>query len=104
MGARLAVSVTNSAHRKTVKPDDPYVTVSETAAWEALERLAKVHPRFAHYTFRAACGLPAVPQSETIKKWVEACAGSAASILDGAFRTAPCCCFEFSVCAAFSVR
>ena len=57
IGARLAVSVTNSAHRKTVKPDDPYVTVSEAPAWEALERLAKIHPRFAHYTFRAACGL-----------------------------------------------
>src|SRR5206468_1109303 len=56
IGARLAVSVTNSAHRKTVKPEDPYVTVSEAPAWEALERLAKIHPRFAHYTFRAACG------------------------------------------------
>src|SRR6266436_4015885 len=55
IGARLAVSVTNSAHRKTVKPDDPYVTVSEAPAWEALERLGKIHPRFAHYTFRAAC-------------------------------------------------
>src|SRR5216684_5699536 len=56
IGARLAVSVTNSAHCKTLKPDDPYVTVSEEPAWEALERLARVHQRFAHYTFRAACG------------------------------------------------
>src|SRR5258708_10024421 len=47
IGARLAVSVTNSAHCKTLKPDDPYVTVSEAAAWEALERLGKIHPRFA---------------------------------------------------------
>jgi len=51
IGARLAVSVTNSAHCKTLKPDDPYVTVSEAPAWEALERLAKIHLRFAHYTF-----------------------------------------------------
>src|SRR6266566_2456534 len=89
IGARLAVSVTNSAHRKTVKPEDSYVTVSEAPAWGALERLAKIHPRFAHYTFRAACGLPAIPQSEKIKRWLEANAGSAASILGVDLRTVP---------------
>src|SRR5258708_9546596 len=68
IGARLAVSVTNSAHRKTVKPDDPYVTVSEEPAWEAFERLAKVQPRFAPFTLPAACGLAAVPQSDKVKK------------------------------------
>src|SRR5260370_39699018 len=62
IGTRLAVSVTNSAYRKTLKPDDPYVTISEASAWEALERLAKIHPRFAHYAFRAAFRLPPVPQ------------------------------------------
>ncbi len=101
MGARLAVSVTNSAHRKTVKPDDPYVTVSETAAWAALERLAKIHPRFAHYTFREACGLPAVPQSETIKKWLEANTGAAASILDVDLRTAKSHVFDLSAGSTF---
>jgi 4-aminobutyrate aminotransferase-like enzyme/Ser/Thr protein kinase RdoA (MazF antagonist)/murein DD-endopeptidase MepM/ murein hydrolase activator NlpD len=55
--ARLAVSVINSAHRQSLVPDDPYVVVTEAAAWEALERLAKIHARFAHYYFRAACGL-----------------------------------------------
>src|SRR5207253_10431479 len=101
IGARLAVSVTNSAHRKTVKPEDPYVTVSEAPAWEVLERLAKIHPRFAHYTFRAACGLPAVPQNEKIKKWLEANAGSAASILDVDTRTAPSLVFDWSVGSTF---
>src|SRR5438874_7849304 len=101
IGARLAVSVTNSAHRKTVKPEDPYVTVSEAPAWEALERLAKIHPRFAHYTFRAACGLPAVPQIEEITKWLEASGGSAASILDVDTRTAPSVVFDLSVGSTF---
>jgi 4-aminobutyrate aminotransferase-like enzyme/Ser/Thr protein kinase RdoA (MazF antagonist) len=100
IGARLAVSVTNSAHRKTVKPDDPYVTVSEAHAWEALERLAKIHPRFAHYTFRAACGLAAVPQSEKIKQWLAANAGSAASILDANVKTAPSVVFDLSIGSA----
>src|SRR6266478_3301641 len=97
IGARLAVSVTNSAQRKTVKPGDPYVTVSEEPAWEALERLEKIHPRFAHYTFRAACGLPAVPTSEKIKQWLEACSSSAASLLDVDLRTAPSVVFDLSV-------
>ncbi len=51
IGARLAVSVVNSAHRKSLVPDDPYVTVSELPAWEALERLAAISPEAAHEYF-----------------------------------------------------
>jgi len=101
IGARLAVSVTNSAHRKTIKPDDPYVTVTEEPAWKALARLAKIHPRFAHYTFRAACGLPAIPQSEKIKRWLEANASSAASMLETDLRTAPSVVLDLSVGSTF---
>src|SRR5216684_1106878 len=101
IGARLAVSVTNSAHRKTVKPDDPYVTVSEALAWEVLERLGKIHPRFAHYTFRAACGLPPVPQGEKVKRWLRANAGSASSILESDLRTAPTVVFDLSAGGTF---
>ena len=101
IGARLAVSVTNSAHCKTLKPDDPYVTVSEAPAWEALERLAKIHPRFAHDTFRAACGLSPVPQGEKIKRWLEASAGCAASILDVDLRTARSLVFDLSAGSTF---
>ena len=54
---RLAVSVVNSAHRKTLYPNDPYITIGEAAAWEALRALSKIHPRLAHYVFRQACGL-----------------------------------------------
>jgi Ser/Thr protein kinase RdoA (MazF antagonist) len=68
--ARLAVSVVNSAHRRQLVPNDPYVTVTETPAWEALERLAEIHPRFAHYTFRAACGLLPVSQAKPIREWL----------------------------------
>jgi 4-aminobutyrate aminotransferase-like enzyme/Ser/Thr protein kinase RdoA (MazF antagonist) len=54
MGARLAVSVVNSAHRKSLVSDDPYVTVSEEPAWAALERLAAIDPQTALEYFRAA--------------------------------------------------
>src|SRR5712692_3916293 len=101
IAVRLAVSVTNSAHRQTLKPDDAYVTVSETSAWEALERLAKIHPRFAHYTFRAVCGFPPVPQAEKIKRWLQANAASAASMLDIDLRTAPSLVFDLSVGSTF---
>ena len=98
---RLAVSVVNSAYRKTLIPDDPYVTVSEKPAWEALERLAVIHPRFAHYHFRAACGLPAVPHGKKVQTWLQGNAKTAASILDADLRTAPCRVFDLSVGSMF---
>jgi 4-aminobutyrate aminotransferase-like enzyme/Ser/Thr protein kinase RdoA (MazF antagonist) len=103
IGMRLAVSVTNSAHRKSAVPGDPYVTISEAPAWEALEKLAEIHPRFAHYAFRDACGLPAAPQSEKIQKWLASNTGNAASILDVYLRTpqAPCVVFDLSVGSKF---
>src|SRR2546429_9484969 len=82
-------------------PIYPYVTVSEAPAWEALERLAKIHPRFAHHTFRAVCGISPVPQGEKIKSWLEARAGSAASILDLDLRTARCLVFDLSAGSTF---
>jgi len=101
IGTRLAVSVVNSACRKLLKPDDPYVTVSEASAWEALQRLAEIHPRIAHYTFRAACGLPAVPQSEGIKRWLQTNARSVTSVLETEVRLAPSIVFDFSVGSTF---
>ena len=97
MAARLAVSVTNSAHRKKAKPDDAYVTVSEEPAWKALERLAKIHVRFAHYTFRAACGMTPVLKVQKIQRWLKANGKSAASILDVDLRSAPCLVFDLGV-------
>ncbi len=101
IGARLAVSVTNSAHRKTLKPEDAYVTVSEAPAWEALERLARIHPRLAHYRFRAACGLPAVPKGRAIERWLRANSGSFAPLLETDLRTAECKVFDLSVGSTF---
>jgi 4-aminobutyrate aminotransferase-like enzyme/Ser/Thr protein kinase RdoA (MazF antagonist) len=95
--ARLCVSVANSAYRKTVQPDDPYVTISEQPAWAALGRLAAVHPRFAHYTFRHACGLPPVPRSEPVVAWLRSNTPKFAPVLDMDLRTAPCLVFDLSV-------
>jgi len=94
---RLAVSVTNSAHRKSLVPDDPYVTVSEAPAWAALERLAQIQPRFAHYSFRETCGLPPVPQSGHVQSWLASQASAAASILKTDLRSEPWVVLDLSV-------
>jgi 4-aminobutyrate aminotransferase-like enzyme/Ser/Thr protein kinase RdoA (MazF antagonist) len=101
IAARLAVSVTNSAQRKTLKPRDEYVTISEAPAWEALERLAKIHPRFAHYTLREASGLPPLPHGKEVEQWLAANASNAASVLDVDLRTTPSLVFDFSVGSTF---
>ena len=98
---RLAVSVTNSAHRKTLQPDDPYVAISEEPAWDALERLAQIHPRFAFYIFREACGLPPVPQSEKVQRWLVDNSAAAASLLDANLRSAPSLVFDLGVGSRF---
>ena len=97
--ARLAVSVINSAHRQSLVPDDPYVTVSEVPAWHALECLAKVHPRLAHYTFRAACGLPAVPHAEKICYWLTV--NSPAPVIPSNLREGNCAALDLSVGSTF---
>jgi len=101
IAARLAVSVTNP---RTAKLSSRKTRTSRSAKrrrGKHWRRLAKIHPRFAHYTFRAACGLPAAPNSEKIAKWLEANAGSAASILDVDTRTAPSVVFDLSVGSTF---
>ena len=97
---RLAVSVVNSAIRKTQKPDDEYVVVSESGAWDALERLARIHPRFAHYSLREACGLPAVPGGEAVSKWLCEQQRQGSSIVAADLRTAPLRVFDLSVGSA----
>ncbi|HEX4949773.1 MAG TPA: aminotransferase class III-fold pyridoxal phosphate-dependent enzyme, partial [Blastocatellia bacterium] len=80
--SRLMVSVVNSAQRKRLHPDDPYITISERPAWDALEKLTKIPPRFAHYTFRQACGFAPVPHGESIVNWLQANTSQFASVLD----------------------
>jgi Phosphotransferase enzyme family/Peptidase family M23 len=101
IGMRLAVSVTNSAHRKVLRPEDAYVTISETPAWEALEKWAAIPSRFAQYYFRAACGMEAVPQSGRIVKWLQQNSAKRASILQKNLRTAPSIVFDLSAGSTF---
>jgi 4-aminobutyrate aminotransferase-like enzyme/Ser/Thr protein kinase RdoA (MazF antagonist) len=98
---RLAVSVVNSAIRASVKPDDSYVTITEEPAWEALTRLAQVHPRFAHYTLREICGLQPVPKASAVRKWLAGHASSAAPLLDVDLRVTSPVVFDLGVGSTF---
>ncbi|HVO96940.1 MAG TPA: aminotransferase class III-fold pyridoxal phosphate-dependent enzyme [Bryobacteraceae bacterium] len=71
---RLAVSVVNSAHLKSFH-DDPYVTISERPAWDALRVLSTIHPRLAKYIFRHACGRKPLPDFVSPPKFVRVMEG-----------------------------
>jgi 4-aminobutyrate aminotransferase-like enzyme/Ser/Thr protein kinase RdoA (MazF antagonist) len=79
---RLCVSVCLSAHRRTAEPDNPYLMVTEAAAWEALENFAQIPPRLPEYVFRDACGLPACPRTPAVLRWIAANQGSMARVVD----------------------
>ena len=67
---RLCISVVNSAYQQQVEPHNKYLKISEQPAWTLLEQLANIHPRFAHYLFRSACGLPAQQESDKLVQWL----------------------------------
>ncbi|MGE5278237.1 MAG: aminotransferase class III-fold pyridoxal phosphate-dependent enzyme [Acidobacteriota bacterium] len=67
---RLCVSVCLSAHRRAAEPENAYLTVTESPAWEALEKLREVPPRLAECLFRDACGLPPCPAAPRVEAWL----------------------------------
>ncbi len=56
--ARLCISLTMSAFRKTFEPDNTYFTISEKPAWKLLEKFLEINPQLAYQTFKKACGQP----------------------------------------------
>ena len=94
---RLCVSVVTSAGRKAQRPDDPYVTISEAPAWDALIRLTAIHPRFAHAVFRHACGLAPVPTAARIAGWLDQHADEIGPVLDVDLQTEPALALDLSI-------
>jgi len=80
--ARLCVSVTNSAIQRIEAPGDAYQQISEASAWALLDQLSAQHPRFALYSFRAACGLTACPSSPAIVEWLSRNGGALGPVVD----------------------
>ena len=68
IGMRLVISATVGCINAIQQPDNEYLQISQKAVWENLNRWASVHPRFAYYSFREACGLKAHPKSESFEQ------------------------------------
>lgn len=71
IAARLCLSVCISWYQQRREPANRHLSISEDGAWRLLRQLREIHPRRAHYQFRAACGLPAVPQAAALRDWLK---------------------------------
>lgn len=58
IGARLCISVTQSAYNATLDTANEHHFVSESSAWDLLYRLIRINPLLAQDQFRKACGFP----------------------------------------------
>lgn len=94
--ARLAMTVTMAAFQRQQRPDDAYYSISEQPAWELLAQLGHVHPRWATYRFRKACGLTAHPQTSAWQRWVREAAHDFVSVSQQDVVTAAKLVFDFS--------
>ena len=68
--ARLCMSVCISWYQQQNEPDNPHLSISEKPAWALLGKLSDIHPRFAEYVFRDACGLDANPHTKSLLGWL----------------------------------
>lgn len=93
---RLCVSVCMAARQQAARPDDAYLGISQGPIARTLPRLAAIHPRFAHYTLREACGLPPVPHAPRVTQWLARNQHTFAPLLGVDLRTTPVCPLDFS--------
>ncbi len=81
MCMRLCMSVCMALQQQSARPDDGYLGISQGPISRTLPVLAAIHPRFAHYTFRHACGLPPVPHAPQVTQWIATHAHTFAPLL-----------------------
>lgn len=97
MAMRLCVSVCLAARQMADRPDVDYLAISQGGIARTLPQLAAIHPRFAHYRFRAACGLPPVPHSASIVSFLQRSRERIAPLLGHDLRTTPVAPIDLSV-------
>ncbi len=69
--SRLLISVVVSAINRQEHPDNEYLQISDRPAWALLEKLRRVPPALAHYSFRHACGFDPHPAARAFRQWAE---------------------------------
>lgn len=78
---RLAVSVVNSARMQRERPGDPYVVVSQAAAWRFLERAEGIVEAQVSARLRAACSHPATERAGQVIAWLDGQRGHFAPVV-----------------------
>lgn len=77
---RLAVSVVNSSLMAKQNPDDPYVTISQQAAWTFLETNTINHELLST-RLKVACNLPISKSAQRVTSWLNQNRGRFAKVL-----------------------
>ena len=93
---RLCVSACMAAKQQAERPDADYLGISQGPITSTLPVLAAIHPRFAHYVLREACGLPPVPHASRVVGWLSSNAAGIAPLLGRDLRTTPVAPLDFS--------
>ncbi|TFG32894.1 aminotransferase class III-fold pyridoxal phosphate-dependent enzyme [Candidatus Thorarchaeota archaeon] len=94
---RLAMSVSISAYQQAQEPDNEYLRISEVSAWNMLSKLRAIHPRFATYMFRNACGKEPCLNSSTIVKWLVENQDKFGHVLELPLTNESCCVVDLHV-------
>ena len=100
INARLCMSTCLAAYQQRQRPADAYLSISQRAIQSALPQLAGIHPRFAHYMLRHACGLEPVPHTAHVVQWLRQNQSGFASVVEVDVRTARATQFDLSVGSA----
>jgi len=95
--ARLAASVSIAAYQRKLEPDNEYLNISQEQILVLMRKLKEVHPRFATYSFRHACGLEPCPQSTEVQDWLKRNEKEIGSIVDFNLQETPAVVFDLSV-------
>ncbi|MFN0097726.1 MAG: aminotransferase class III-fold pyridoxal phosphate-dependent enzyme [Gemmatimonadaceae bacterium] len=100
MCMRLCMSACLAAKQIAERPGDDYLAISQKPLVRKLPLLAAIHPRFAHYTFRAACGLPPVPHAPRVTAWIAQHSASFAPLIGRDLRSTPVAPIDLSAMSA----
>jgi 4-aminobutyrate aminotransferase-like enzyme/Ser/Thr protein kinase RdoA (MazF antagonist) len=70
---RLCLSASIAASQTRLRPDDPYLAISQPPIARTLPTLAVIPRGFASAAIRHACGFEPIPGSSQIERWLHAC-------------------------------
>jgi 4-aminobutyrate aminotransferase-like enzyme/Ser/Thr protein kinase RdoA (MazF antagonist) len=68
IATRLCNSLCMSAYQKSLEPENEYISISEKAARELLEKMIAINPEQAHREFRKTCGMVSSPSTGLSKE------------------------------------